>query len=161
MKHSLYLFLTLFFSIKICSQNLKINNNEITIPINTELKISVKNIDNKLSDFKLINDSKIDKPINMMDALKNIDKKEIISDEIEIKFSNAELMNSKLIILTTLHHLTAPITFKAKIKIKGDRNYRETSIVKKIPNVFSVEQWQDDIDSIFLYDFKIAENQSK
>ncbi len=158
MKHIPYLFLALFFSIQICSQNLKINNNEITIPINTELKISVKNIDNKLSDFKLINESKIDKPIDMMDALKNIEKKEIISDEIEIKFSNAELMNSKLIILTTLHHLTTPITFKAKIKIKGDTNYRETSIVKKIPNVFSVEQWQDDIDSIFLYDFKIAEN---
>jgi len=158
MKNYFYFFFAFFFSVQIFSQNLKISNGEITIPINTELKITVQKINNKLSDFKLINESKIEKPINMIDALANITKKDIVSDEIEFKFSNADLMGSKIIILTTVQHLKSPITFKAKIKIKGGTKYYETSIVKKIPNVFSVEQWRDDIESVFLYDFKIAEN---
>lgn len=66
-------------------------------------------------------------------------------------------MGSKLIILTTLQHFTKPIIFEAKIRLKGTEKYIETSIVPKGSNVFSVEQWNDDIDSIIISNLKFDE----
>ncbi len=156
MKYSFLLFIALFLSIKSNAQNEKtaINNDEIKIPLNTELKIKVQEKKGKFSNFEIIDESKIKNPIDLMSVLEKIEKKEIISDEIEFKFSEADFMGSKLIILTTIQHFKQPIIFKAKIRIKGSEKYIETSIVPKAPNVFSVEQWRDDIDSIMLSDFK-------
>jgi hypothetical protein len=66
----------------------------------------------------------------MMSVLQKTEKK-IISNEIEFKFSKADFMGSKLIILTTLQHFTKPIIFEAKIRLKGTEKYIETSIVPK------------------------------
>lgn len=157
MKYSVYIFFTLFFSFKITAQNQKsfVKNNEVTIPIGTELKLNLKESNGEFSNFKIISESKITKPINMMSTLKKIEKKEIVSDDIDFKFSQADFMGSKLVILTTVQNLNKPIIFKAKIRIKGNNDYLETSIVPKAPNIFSVEQWQDPVDSIILSDFKI------
>ena len=92
----------------------------------------------------------------MMDALDSEEKKDVVSNEIEFKFCYADFMGSKLVVLTTVHHLESSMIFKAKIKINGSENYIETSIVTIHPNVLSIEQWQDEIDSIILYDFAIV-----
>ena len=137
------------------TQKLILKKNEITIPINTEFKISANMQGYQLSDFQLISQATIKTKLDMISMLEGIKKEEIISNEIEFKFAEADFMGSKIIVLTTVQHLKKPIIFKAKIKIKGKDDYFETSIVPKHPNVFSVEQWNDEIESIFLYDFKI------
>ncbi len=159
MKHLFLIFFFTFLSSKLLSQNEKveIKNDEITIPINTELKINAEEKNGRLSNFNLMSESTIKEPIDMMATLEKIEKKEIFSNEIDFKFSEADFMGSKLIILTTVQHFTKPIIFKAKIKIKGSNNYTETSIVPKGPNVFSVEQWRDEIESIKLSNFKYDE----
>lgn len=139
---------------------LKVDNDKITIPLNLELRISVEEKEGKLVDFKLLNQAKVNKPIDMMKALENVEKKDIVSNEIELKFCYADFMGSKLVVLQTVHHLEKAIAFKAKIKIKGRTEYIETSIVDIYPNVFSVEQWQDEIENIILYDFEIVKDQN-
>lgn len=47
------------------------------------------------------------------------------------------------------------ITFKAKIRLKGNSSYQSTSIMPAISNSVLVEQWKDHIDSIILYDFEL------
>jgi len=39
-----------------------------------------------------------------MKTLDKIDKKDIISNEIEFKFCHADFLGSKIVVLTTLHH---------------------------------------------------------
>jgi hypothetical protein len=157
-KQSILILAILLMNTGIFAQKSKLNveNNEITIPLNIELKLRVEERDGKLENFQLINQSKVNKPIDMMNALDDLEKVEIISNEIDLKFCYADFLGSKIIVLTTIHHLEKPITFKAKIKIKGISEYIETSIVDIYPNVISIEQWQDEIESIFLYDFKIV-----
>ena len=157
MKYTLTFLLTIVFCLQTFAQDQKIvlKKNEITIPLNTELKITVKVDNDLLTDFKLISQKSIITKIDLISILEGIEKKDIISNEIEFKFSEADFMGSGIIVLTTLQHLNKPIIFKAKIKIKGTAAYTETSIVPKHPNVFSIEQWRDDIEYIFLYDFKI------
>ena len=133
---------------------LKIQNDSLELPINYKIKISAKIKDEKLYDFKLLKKQKVKRPTDMIKILDNEINKKIISKEIEFKFCYANFMGSRLVVLTTVHHLKNPIIYKAKIKIKGKKNYIETSIVTKYPNVFSVEQWQNEIESIILYDFK-------
>ncbi|WP_407483151.1 hypothetical protein [Elizabethkingia meningoseptica] len=160
MKYFITSFITFFSVCQVFaqSQHIELKNDEITIPLHTEFVLGVKNEGGKLSDFKILKEKQIKETIDLMSVLKNTGKKEkpqTVSNEIEFKFANAEMMTSKFIILTTVQHLKETISFKAKIRIKGSHQYMETSIVHKAPNVFSVEQWQDDIDSIILYDFKI------
>lgn len=159
MKHLFLVFLLTILSINSFAQRKKveIKTDEIIIPLNKEIKINAEEKNGKFSNFKLISETKIEEPIDMMETLKKIEKKEIVSNEIDFKFSEANLMGSKLIILTTVQHFTKPIIFKAQIKIKGNNDYVETSIVPKGPNVFSVEQWRDEIESIILSNFKFDE----
>ncbi len=137
---------------------LKIGYNQITIPINTAFKISVEIKDGKLENFKLLNQTKVDKPADIINMFENVKKQDIISNEIEFSFCYGDFMGDKNIVLITINHLEKPITFKAKIKYKGTQKYKETSILDKYPNVLSIEQWQDEIESIILYDFKIVKN---
>ena len=137
------------------NQNLKIGNNQITIPINTTIKISVEIKDGKIENFKLLSQAKVEKPVDVINMFENVKKQNIISNKIEFTFSYADFMGDKNIVLVTTHHLEKPITFKAKIKYKGSPTYVETSIADTYPNVLSVEQWQNEIESIILYNFKI------
>jgi len=160
MKYSILIFLAIFLSLNLFLQNQRviiIKDDIIIIPINTELTISTKEEKGKFSNFEIKTESEIKAPIDVMSVLGKIEKKEIISDEIEFKFSQADFMGSKSIVLTTLQHFTKSIIFKARIRVRGAENYVETSIVPKAPNVFSVEQWSDDLDSIILFDFKLDE----
>ncbi len=71
-------------------------------------------------------------------------------DDMYIKFNNSDFGS----LLTVIHKLDKPIIYKARIKIKGRNGFLETSIHPCYPNVVSVEQWQDKIELIELYDFK-------
>lgn len=158
MKYLKLLFFVFLFGFTSFAQSQKslVNNNELTIPINTELKLNIKENNGIFSNFTIVNESKIENPMDMMSVLQNTERKEINSDDIDFKFSEADFMGSKIYILTTVQHFKNPIIFKAKIRLKGSNNYIETSIVPKIPNVFSVEQWNDPLDSIILSDFKFT-----
>ena len=155
MKKNYFIIIGLLISIVTFSQDLEVKSGEIKIPLNRKILISAENINGQLTDFKLLNQDKVDKPIDLMKTLDNIEKTECTSNEIEFKFCYADFMGSKIIVLTTIHHFKNSITFKAKIKLKGSDNYNKTSIVEKFPNVLSIEQWQDEIESIILYDFEI------
>jgi hypothetical protein len=132
MNYKTLTFIALILSITSFAQNSKIlvKSDELIIPINTEFKIRAKENNGKILNYELITESKISGPIDMMSVLQKTEKK-IISNEIEFKFSKADFMGSKLIILTTLQHFTKPIIFEAKIRLKGTEKYIETSIVPK------------------------------
>ena len=160
MRKIIILLLGIFVSSATFAQNLKlhIDSNEIIIPIGYEIKISVEQNDLKIEKFELLDKSEIEKPIDMMKALDEFERKDTISNEMEFKFCWADFGGSKIVVLTTVHHLEESMTFKAKIKIKGRKDYIKTSIVDKYPNAISIEQWQDDIESIMIYDFIIIED---
>ena len=62
-----------------------------------------------------------------------------------------------MVVLTTFHHFERSLSFKAGIRIRGTDEYLETSIVPKYTEVFSVEQWFDDFDSIVLFDLHFVD----
>lgn len=159
MKKQLILIVGILLSIGVYAQKgkLQVYGDKITIPINVEIRIGVEIIEGQFENINLLHQANVKEPIDMMKTLSNIEKKDIVSDQMEFTFSQADFMGSKVIVLTTLHHLENPMTYKAKIKIKGRNDYMETTIKTKYPNVFSVEQWQDDIESIVIYDFRIIE----
>jgi len=142
---------------------LSVTPNEIEISIDHKITVSTKLNNTTINDLKLIKKVKIKKPLDALSHLENTKKKkEIISDKITFEFAHADFLGHPVIILTTLHHFEKAISFKAKIKIKDREDYIETSILTKHPNVISIEQWKDDIESIILYDFKLEEdNNSK
>ncbi len=159
MKYSIFILLTLFLSLKSFAQSQKaaVKSNEITIPINTELKVNVKENNGMFSNFLISEESTIKNTIDLMSIVNNREIKKIAPGKIEFKFSKADYKGLKLTILSVFHQFKKPILFKAKIRIQGTKNYTETSVVPKSSGVISVEQWQDDIDSIVLYDFKFYE----
>lgn len=60
-------------------------------------------------------------PMAMMKALDNVEKKDMVSNEIEVKFCYADVMGSKIVVLATVHHLEKPIPFKGKHKKKEEQ----------------------------------------
>ncbi|MBN1637359.1 MAG: hypothetical protein JW866_00205 [Ignavibacteriales bacterium] len=137
------------------SNELKVEADKITIPIGNELKINVDVEDEKLTGFELLEQKVVEDKLDIMDALDDFQKPNIISNEIELKFCYAGFLGTKIVVLVIVQHFEKAIIFKAKIKIKGSIGYKETSITEKNPNVFCIEQWQQDIESIFLYDFEV------
>jgi hypothetical protein len=135
--------------------DLKIGQDEIIIPVGTIIRISTKSDGSEIGNFKLLEKSIIEEPLDMWELMQSYERQEIVSDEIEFKFSQADFMGSKMTILTTVHHLEVPFTFDAKIRIRGRNDFIETSITYKHPNIFSVEQWHDDIDYIILRNFRV------
>jgi hypothetical protein len=134
---------------------MRIDFGEIEIPIGYKIQISAEHNDLKIENFKLLGKSIAEKTIDMIKALDEFERKDTITNEMEFEFCNADFAGSKMIILTTVHHQEKPMTFNAKIKIKGRKKYITTSIVTKYPHAISIEQWSENIESIILYDFKL------
>ncbi len=89
-------------------------------------------------------------------------KKSEIRDEttdnsIEFTFSESEMMGNSIFTLLNIQKTGKTMNFKAKIKLKGTTIYQSTSIMPSSSNAASVEQWRDNIDSIFLYDFELID----
>jgi hypothetical protein len=157
MKKTILFLIISFSSNYLFSQevDLKIAPDEITIPIGTIIKLSTNTDGSEIGNFELLEKSLIEDPVDMMELMGSYERQEIVSNEIEFKFSQADFMGSKMIILTTVHHLEVAFIFDAKIRIRGRTDFIETSITPKHPNVFSVEQWRDDIDYIILSNFRV------
>lgn len=155
-KAILFLAITLSCNIVFSQEvDLKIDPDEIIIPVGTMIRVSAISDGSEIGNFELLEKLMIEEPLDMMELMGSYERQEIVSDEIEFKFSQADFMGSKMIILTTVHHLEVAFIFDAKIRIRGSTDFIETSITPKHPNVFSVEQWRDDIDYILLSNFRV------
>lgn len=93
----------------------------------------------------------------MFDILENFKKDNTTDNSIEFTFSESEMMGNTIFTLLTVQKTGKRMNFKAKIRLKGTTIYQSTSIMPSSSNAASVEQWQDNIDSIFLYGFELTD----
>ena len=155
MKKLLFLF-SLFFVFAVQAQEkVLIKKTEITIPIGKKLILKPEIEENKITGFEITEEQQISHQPDMMNILKNFEKDKTIDNSIEFTFCEAHMGNNPYFILTTIQKTGKRMTFKAKIRIKGSHLYSSTSILPVGSNSLSFEQWQNNIDSIFLYDFEL------
>ncbi|MCS4302152.1 hypothetical protein [Chryseobacterium sp. BIGb0232] len=157
MKKLLFIFsLFLAFFVK-AQEKIMIKKNEITIPIGKKVMLNPQTEGNKIVNFEITDEQSITDKVDMMDLLKNFKKDNITDNSIEFIFSEAQMMNTPYFILKTIQKTGKKMTFKAKIRLKGSPLYSSTSIIPVVNNAISLEQWQNNIDSIFLYDFVLQD----
>ncbi len=63
--------------------------------------------------------------------------------------------------LTTKNPFKKNLKFRALARLKGKKNYFETSIVPVLPGLFGIELWQDDIEELILFEFKLEDEKEK
>ena len=63
------------------------------------------------------------------------------------------------LILITQNPFTKDLKFRAAMRLKGSKDYVETSIVPVIGGLFGAELWQDPIEELVLFDFKLVNKQ--
>jgi len=61
------------------------------------------------------------------------------------------------LILTTKNPFSKALKFRALARLKGHKDYFETSIVPVESGLFSAELWQDPIEELVLFDFKLSD----
>ncbi len=131
-----------------------ISHDTILIPIGTELTIQVDTTDLNLKNFKILNQSKVAKPIELTRSYYSQNPKNNSKDVIEFTFSYAYVNLSRKIALNTRHLFSDLLIFKARIKYRGSDKFVETSIMQEFPYIISTELWQSDIEIIELSNFK-------
>ncbi|WP_294278093.1 hypothetical protein [uncultured Chryseobacterium sp.] len=157
MKKHLYI-VALFFTFLIQAQeNIIIKKNEITIPLGKKIILIPELEEHTVIRSKKVSEDKVTEKQDMFQVLKNFKKSDVNDHTIEFTFSESEMMKSPIITLVTVQKTGKKMSFKAKIRLKGSPLYQPTSIVPAHSNVVSVEQWNDPVDSIFLYDFKLED----
>lgn len=132
-----------------------IKKTEITIPIGKKLLLKTHIEGNNITGFEITDEQSISDKPDMMELLKNFEKDKITDNSIEFAFSEAQMMNNPYFILKTVQKTGKKMTFKAKIRLKGSSLYSSTSIMPVGSNSLSLEQWQNNIGSIYLYDFEL------
>lgn len=132
-----------------------IKKSEITIPIGKKIILKPEFQKNKIINFELVSEENITEKKDMFDMLKNFKRDETKDNSIELTFSESEMMGNSIFTLLTIQKTGKTMNFKAKIKLKDTTIYQSTSIMPSSSNAASVEQWRDNIDSIFLYDFEL------
>jgi len=130
----------------------EITKDKIIINMNTEILVDASIQKNKIYKFKLISEKKITKTFDLMELMNG--EKMNMTNDIYIRFGKTDSGNPILILI---HSFKKSIIYKAKIKRKGGQ-FRNTTIMKVHPNVPSTEYWNDDIETIELYEFKYSEN---
>src|SRR5947209_5626699 len=60
------------------------------------------------------------------------------------------------LLLTTKNPFPKDLKFRALARLKGRKDYFETSIVPVKSGLFSIELWQDPIEELVLFDFKLV-----
>lgn len=151
-------FLLLLLTLMVQAQEkVLIKKGEITIPIGQKILLHPEFENNKITNFKIIKEENINGKIDLFDMLTNFEKDTIIDNTIELTFSEATMMTSSVYALLTIQKTGKKMTFKAKIRLKGTSSYQTTSIMPSASNASHVEQWQDNIDSIILYDFELVD----
>ncbi|WP_267406071.1 MULTISPECIES: hypothetical protein [unclassified Chryseobacterium] len=149
---SLFLFLIIIIQ---AQEKISLDKDEITIPIGKKvlLKPQIKN--DKIIHFEIVKEENLAEKIDLFDMMENFKKDNIKDNSIEFTFSEAKMMTSSIYALLTIQKTGKKMLFKAKIRFKGDSQYHSTSILPSASNSSHVEQWQDNIDSIILYDFEL------
>lgn len=155
MKKLLSLFFLFVLLIIQAQEKAVIKKTEITIPIGNKLLLKTHIEGNNITGFEINDEQTISDKPDMMEVLKNFEKDKITDNSIEFAFSEAQMMNNPYFILKTVQKTGKKMTFKAKIRLKGSPLYSSTSVMPVGSNSLSLEQWQNNIDSIFLYDFEL------
>lgn len=62
-------------------------------------------------------------------------------------------------ILITKNPFKKDMTFRALARRKGRKDYNETSIVPVKAGIFSLELWQEPLEELVLFDFKLVEEE--
>lgn len=152
----LLFFLFLFSTFIIQAQEKTIiKKGEITIPIGRKIILKPQIQGDKMVSFEITDEQNISEKVDMMNILQNFEKDSTTDNSIEFLFCEAQMMNNPYFILKTIQKTGKQMTFKAKIRLKGSPLYSSTSIMPIASNAMSFEQWQNNIDSIFLYDFEL------
>ena len=155
MKKFLSLFILLFIITVNAQERVLIKKSEITIPIGKKIILKPEFQKNRIINFELVSEENITEKKDMFDMLKNFKRDETKDNSIELTFSESEMMGNSIFTLLTIQKTGKTMNFKAKIKLKSTTIYQSTSIMPSSSNAASVEQWRDNIDSIFLYDFEL------
>ncbi|MFL9833243.1 hypothetical protein [Chryseobacterium terrae] len=156
MKKILSLFILLFIITINAQEKILIKNSELTIPIGKKILLQPEFQKNKIIKFELVSEENITEKKDMFDMLENFKKDDVKDNSIEFTFSESEMMGNKIFTLVTVQKTGKRMSFKAKIRLKGTTIYQSTSIMPSSSNAASIEQWRDNIDSIFLYDFELT-----
>lgn len=61
------------------------------------------------------------------------------------------------LILMTKNPFSKPLKFRALARLKGRKDYFETSIVPVESGLFGAELWRDPIEELVLFDFKLGD----
>ena len=61
------------------------------------------------------------------------------------------------VILSTKNPFPKDLRFRALARLKGRKDYFETSIVPVKGGLFGIELWQDPIEELTLFDFKLSD----
>jgi hypothetical protein len=152
----IFALLSLFLIIIIQAQEkISLNKGEIMIPIGKKILLKPQFKNDKIINFEIVKEENITEKTDLFDMMENFKKDDIKDNSIEFTFSEAKMMTSSVYALLTIQKTGKKMTFKAKIRLKGDSQYHSTSILPSASNSSHVEQWQDNIDSIILYDFEL------
>ncbi|OUS03607.1 hypothetical protein A9Q86_01470 [Flavobacteriales bacterium 33_180_T64] len=122
----------------------------INIPLNKEMGLDVLSKNKKIKKFDVIFEKETKGTFNLLKVMSENDTKNV--SDIYIRFGKAKFGNSESTVLIIRHKLKQAISYKARIKVNGE--FSETSVVLCHPNVASIEQWNEEIEEIQLYDFK-------
>ena len=64
----------------------------------------------------------------------------------------------EFIALTLQNRLPKALRYRAAVRLKGSGAYVETSLIVPVtPGLFSFESWQDPIEELVLFDFKLTD----
>ena len=89
------------------------------------------------------------------DVLGNPKVIEKVSDKTPTPTFDFSKKDDNLILLTN-NPFPKDLKFRALARLKGRKNYFETSIVPVRSGLLSIELWQDPIEELILFDFKLT-----
>ena len=62
-----------------------------------------------------------------------------------------------MLLLTVENHYLKTLRYRVAMRLKGRKDYIETSIVPVMAGIFSGESWVDPIEDIILFEFKLTD----
>jgi hypothetical protein len=135
------------------NQQLKISKDEILIPFGNTVMVQTTANGTTLSNFKLLDHSKITEVLDYNTAFDNVNLDNLSSKTIVFKFSKFKIFEQESIVLVTRSNLKHDFTFKVKVIFKDMEinGLEEITTDSKNPMIFNIA----DIEAIILHDFEI------
>lgn len=109
---------------------------KVKISVGEKLVVRFAQKDNTLSDPKTVKQAGTDPPTPVFDFNKLEDS----------------------LALTTKNPFPKDLKFRALMRLKGQKDYVETSIVPVKSGLFGIELWQDPIEELVLFEFKLVDD---